>query len=55
MIDTLQQYELQLVEEKIKVVDEMGQSDLFLGVGSGVGLCLAILLVVSLSLSVDIG
>ena len=46
MVETLQQPELQLVEEKIEVVDEMGQSDLFLGVGSGVGLCLAILLVV---------
>jgi hypothetical protein len=48
MVETLQQPELQLVEEKIEVADELTQSDLVLGVGSGVGLCVTVLLVVGL-------
>jgi len=48
MVETLQQPELQLVEEKIEVADELTQSELVLGVGSGVGLCITVLLVVGL-------
>ena len=48
MVETLQQPELQLVEEKIEVEDEGAQSELVLGVGAGVALCLVILLLVGL-------
>lgn len=48
MVETLQQPELQLVEEKIDEDEGLVQSDLVLGVGSGVGLCLTILLFVGI-------
>ena len=48
MVETLQQPELQLVEEKIDEDEGLVQSDLVLGVGSGVGICLTILLFVGI-------
>ena len=45
-VETLQQPELQLVEEKIELEPDISQSDLILGVSAGVGLCVTLLLIV---------
>jgi len=47
-VETVQQPELQLVEEKIEQEPDIAESDLILGVGVGVGLCLVLLLLAGL-------
>jgi len=45
-VETLQQPELQKVEENIELEPDIEQSDLILGVSVGVGLCVTVLLIV---------
>ena len=48
-VETLQQPELQLIEEKIPAQTELGESELVLGVGLGVGVALTLLLLLGVA------
>ena len=48
-VETLQQPELQLIEEKIPEQVELGDSELVVGVGVGVGVCVTVLIVVAVA------
>ena len=48
-VETLQQPELQLIEEKIPVQTELGDSELVVGVAGGVGLALTLLILLGLA------
>ena len=47
-VETLQQPELQLIEEKIPEQLEMGENELVMGVGAGVASCITLLVIVGL-------
>ena len=49
-VETLQQPELQLIEEKIPVQAEMADSELVLGVGVGVAVCVTVLIIVGVAI-----
>ena len=48
-VETLQQPELQLIEEKIPVQTELGESELVVGVGVGVGVALTLLILLGVA------
>ena len=48
-VETLQQPELQLIEEKIPAQTELGESELVLGVGLGVGVALSLLVLLGVA------
>ena len=48
-VETLQQPELQLIEEKIPVQTELGESELVYGVGAGVGVALTLLILLGVA------
>ena len=48
-VETLQQPELQLIEEKIPVQTELGENELVVGVGVGVGVALTLLILLGVA------